>query len=289
MKLDFICVGMYRAGTTWFHAIMQNHPRVILPYEKETMFFSHHYHRGIGWYANFFKGLRTDSLVGEICPTYLTHPFVAKRIYTHFPNAKIIMILREPIGQIKSLYKLWCIRGSTNLNINEALLQKEELLNNVMYYKNLKKYLDYFENQNIGIFFYDDLVKNPKQILANICRELKLDFSALENENFNRKINTSNKSVHPAIEIVVAKVGDYMRRHNLYKLRKLIKQTEIIDLFKIIPSKKELEPYQVILNYDSIQLICDRILPEVENLQRFVQRDLSHWVNRLSCKEKIVK
>ena len=288
MRLDFICVGMYRAGTTWLHAMMQNHPRVILPYEKETMFFSHHYHRGIEWYARFFQGARADKLVGEICPTYLTDPFVAKRIYTHFPNAKIFMILREPIGQIRSSYNIWRIRGYTDLDINEALLKEEGLLNNVMYYQNIKRYLDYFKNQKVTIFFYDDLVKNSKQFLSNFCKELKLDFSALENENFNKKINTGNKSAHPVIEMAVAKVGDYMRWHNFYKLRKLIAKTRIIDLLKIILSKKEQEPYQVILSQDSMKLIYERISPEVEKLQGLARRDLSHWLNGLTCQENIL-
>jgi len=284
MKLDFICVGMYRSGTTWFHSIMQNHPDVILPYEKETMFFSHHYHRGIKWYAQFFKGLKSNSVAGEICPTYLTGPLAAKRIHAHFPDVKILMILRDPVGQITSLYKLWRTRGATTLDINEAFLEKENLIDNVMYYRNLRNYLDYFGGQQVKILFYDDLVKNPEKFIAAICRELTIDFSALENENFNRRINTSDQSTLHAVETFIAKASDYMRRNNLFRLRRLIKQTKIINFLKIIPPSKGTEPHQtVVLNDHSMRLLCDRILPEVENLQRLVNKDLSHWVTSLKC------
>ena len=92
MRLDFICVGMYRAGTTWLHFMLQEHPRIILPREKETMFFSHHYHRGIQWYEEFFEQIHLESLVGEICPTYLTNPLAIERIYKHYPNANILIL-----------------------------------------------------------------------------------------------------------------------------------------------------------------------------------------------------
>ena len=285
MKLDFICVGMYRAGTTWLHTLLQKHPQIVFPYEKETMFFSHHYHRGIEWYENFFQDYGPDSLVGEICPTYLTRPFVSGRIANEFPDVKILIILREPIGQIKSLYNLWRIRGYTDLSINEALLKKEELLNNVMYYQHIKRYLDHFANENVLIYFYDDLVENPEKFLFNICKMLHLDFAMIEKEDFNKRVNSVNKTTHPVIEWSVAQIGDFMRRHNLYKIKNFIANTGIVDLLKSAPSKKQLNVSKT-LTKDSRNLICERVLPEIEKIQDLVKKDLSNWVFLLKNEER---
>lgn len=283
MKLDFICVGVYRSGTTWLHSILQKHPLIILPHEKETMFYSHHYHKGIDWYINFFPDVTSDHLIGEICPTYLTNPLVAERIYKHFPNTKIFMILRDPIDQIKSLYNLWRIRGYTNLDINKALFNEEELLNNVMYYSHIKRYLDFFGHSNIAIFFYDDLVENPKLFFSNVCKELTLDFEFFKGEDFSKKINASNRTAHPSVELITAKVGDYMRRHGFFKLRNIITRTGIIEyLKKSIPSKSH-NSFSSEINNNSKKLICERILPEIQKLQDIVKKDLSHWIDKLDC------
>lgn len=55
MLPNFICIGAYRAGTTWFHSVLSKHPEVFVPSEKELMFFSKYYDRGIDWYQQFFE------------------------------------------------------------------------------------------------------------------------------------------------------------------------------------------------------------------------------------------
>ena len=54
MLPDFIAVGTYRAGTTWLHHILQQHEEVCVSEEKEIMYYSHHYQKGVDWYKSFF-------------------------------------------------------------------------------------------------------------------------------------------------------------------------------------------------------------------------------------------
>ncbi len=47
MLPNFLVLGTYRAGTTWLHEVLRQHPQVFLPPEKELMFFNRHYDRGL--------------------------------------------------------------------------------------------------------------------------------------------------------------------------------------------------------------------------------------------------
>ncbi|CAN0605590.1 unnamed protein product, partial [Ectocarpus sp. 12 AP-2014] len=47
---DFLCIGAQRAGTTWLHNRLLEHPDLYLPPEKELQFFNAFFDRGLDWY-----------------------------------------------------------------------------------------------------------------------------------------------------------------------------------------------------------------------------------------------
>lgn len=147
MLPDFLCIGVYRAGTTWLQEVLSAHPDIFVPREKEIMFFSHHYSNGLSWYENFFKNEDPGILKGEICPTYFTHPLAAQRIHSAIPDARLIVILRNPVEQVHSLYKLWIRRGYTTWSLEKVVVKEPEFIANVMYSKNLRRYYNYFDKK----------------------------------------------------------------------------------------------------------------------------------------------
>ena len=40
---NFICIGAQRAGTTWLHDCLNEHPEVYVPEKKELHFFNSNY------------------------------------------------------------------------------------------------------------------------------------------------------------------------------------------------------------------------------------------------------
>lgn len=64
-----------------------------------------------------------DDLVVEKCPDYLVHPDAPKRAFEHVPNAKIIMIARDPVERAISDY----------CQLEDVYIQryKKKILNNV--------------------------------------------------------------------------------------------------------------------------------------------------------------
>ena len=52
MKLDFVCIGAQKAGTTTLHDVLKEHPDIYLPPRKEAHFFdvNERYEKGIDYF-----------------------------------------------------------------------------------------------------------------------------------------------------------------------------------------------------------------------------------------------
>src|SRR5688572_9666040 len=98
---DFFIVGAGKAGTTAIWRYLSQHPQVFMTKDiryKELGFFCDHY--GVyeaDYYRSFFQDARSDQMIGESCHTYITSPESPELIYNTCPNAKIIIMLRDPV------------------------------------------------------------------------------------------------------------------------------------------------------------------------------------------------
>ena len=96
---DFLILGAQKAGTTSLHAHLCEHPRVASPVTKEVHYFDLSYGRGSGWYRAHFHPGAPGSLAGESTPYYLFHPLVPARVRELLPEAKLIVLLRDPVDR----------------------------------------------------------------------------------------------------------------------------------------------------------------------------------------------
>ncbi len=101
---DAMIIGAMKSGTSSLHNYLTQHPNVIAPLRKEVHYFDLQYGRGERWYrANFGKvgqpGLNLDS-----SPYYLFHPLAPQRAHALVPQAKLIVLLRDPVRRAYSHY-----------------------------------------------------------------------------------------------------------------------------------------------------------------------------------------
>src|SRR5437763_1646364 len=111
---DFIILGAQRAGTTSLYEYIVDHPQVGAASKKEVHFFDRHYTEGVNWYrAHFPPAVRRQRfenrtgkrfLTGEASPYYLAHPMVPERIAAVAPDARFLILLRNPIDRALSHY-----------------------------------------------------------------------------------------------------------------------------------------------------------------------------------------
>jgi Sulfotransferase domain len=110
----FIIIGAQKGGTTSLYRYLTAHPDVGEASKKEVHFYDRAYKKGMSWYLAHFPERGIFPLVGESSPSYLFHPKVPERIQHTLPEAKLIVLLRNPIDRAYSQYQMRLRRVGTN-------------------------------------------------------------------------------------------------------------------------------------------------------------------------------
>ena len=120
---DFLILGAQKAGTTALYAYLRWHPEITGPSFKEVSFFDRHYARGERWYRAHLP-IRRGGIVGEASPSYLFHPLAPERVARMLPDARLIALLREPVGRAFSHYQHEVALGRESLSFEDAIAQE---------------------------------------------------------------------------------------------------------------------------------------------------------------------
>jgi hypothetical protein len=122
VKPTFLILGAPKCGTTTLHALLGAHPDVFATPRKEPPFFDAEYQRGPAYYWNtYFADWRGQTAAGEAraCKLYLD--YVAPRIRESLPDARLIVMLRDPVGRAYSHWWDRTCRGAETLRFHDAL------------------------------------------------------------------------------------------------------------------------------------------------------------------------
>jgi hypothetical protein len=119
---DFFLVGHAKSGTTALYEMLGSHPRIYMSPVKEPQFFARNPAppesgaRGKSFeqtgrhavtveeYTSLFAGAGADQLVGDASTFHIWSPAAAERIARARPDARIIVVLREPASFLHSLH-----------------------------------------------------------------------------------------------------------------------------------------------------------------------------------------
>jgi hypothetical protein len=159
--------------------VFESHPQVYVPRCKDLYFFDKNYGRGLNWYKSHFKGVADHKAVGELSHDYLFSSDAARRIRKDLPGVKLLTCLRDPAERSFSQYLYLHRSGLTKDTFKVACSKFPRIIENSLYYKHLKVYLDLFDHDQIKILFFDDLKENSvvfaNQILSFLDVETGLD------------------------------------------------------------------------------------------------------------------
>jgi len=130
LELDFLVLGVQKAGTTSLHEMLARHSEISLPAIKETHFFSHVDRAALGrdWYEAQFAKRPNAQLKGEIDPEYLYVPSAASNIREMTNVSKFVVVLRHPLDRAFSQHQMSVLRGYESLDFPMALVQEASRL-----------------------------------------------------------------------------------------------------------------------------------------------------------------
>jgi hypothetical protein len=129
----FILIGGQRCGTTAVFHELRRHPAVGNPLRKEIHYFDVNHARGERWYRAHFPTLeemaaRGALITGEASPSYLFHPDVPERVQAMLPDARFIVLLRDPVIRAWSQWSLARALHHEPLSFEDAVQNEPERL-----------------------------------------------------------------------------------------------------------------------------------------------------------------
>ncbi len=204
---NFFIVGAAKAGTTSLYSYLRQHPEIFMPEDvKEPHYFAQVRPTRAQRYASpvfvsdrdsylrLFREARGRRAIGEASPSYLWCEEAPARIKAAVPEARIIVMLRDPIERAYSHYLMDFREGMQHLPFFEALkedwhrAEKGWAVSNLYvelgcYAPQIDRYLRLFGEDRVHILFHDDLRRlaaGDRRVLADVLRFLDVDVAALE-------------------------------------------------------------------------------------------------------------
>ena len=266
----YFAVGPTRTATTWLYHVLAG--RIGLPTGiKETQFFIWNYDLGLDWYRSHFRDCPADLPLMEIAPTYFDSAAARRRIASYIPSAKIICTLRDPVERAWSHYKHWQQRGLIKAPFETAVFDHGQIVSASHYADHIRAWRNDFGSANVMVLLYYDFRADPQRYVDTLAAFLGIShFDLSQSPVANSKVNHaermpwSHRSARRA-----RKLRDFLIRRRLYRLVRLG------------------EPiWQACFNggdpYPPLDPALERRLrrhfqPEVERVERLLNRDLSFW------------
>src|SRR5690554_989678 len=143
-KVSLFIVGAQKAGTSALHNYLIKHPAVQGGVKKELNFFNHpeKYSRGKSWYHSQYKPVlfyQSNPINIDSTPQYLNGEGIAQKIYDYNPNAKIVILLREPVSRAFSAWNMYkqfselSEEGKENLIVNHIQIDSVDIFKNSIF------------------------------------------------------------------------------------------------------------------------------------------------------------
>ena len=206
---QFIVIGAEKSGTTSLYHYLSQHPQFLPSLEKELDFFDMEFNRGIDWYLAHFPPIpnQLGLVTGEVSANYLYSGEAPQRIVELLPQAKLIVLLRNPIERTVSRYHmLWqqrLIKQSFATKITQEINNLDKYLaigeipreiwennrniGNSLYLYHLKRWLDIFPREQLLIVRSEDLYEQPTATLKQIYTFLDMSNHELTDyQKYNR-------------------------------------------------------------------------------------------------------
>ncbi len=184
LKPTFLGIGVQKAGTSWLYDKLASHPDIFLPDVKELHYFDNDEwfcsDDGLARYLSHFPKTddqKTYKHIGEVTPRYIYKEDAPERIKRVCPDAKMIVILRNPVERLYSQYKM-NLAGTKHEKPFEDFMNKTDPFARGLYAEQLKRFYKHFPKDQILVLVYEHIFENDrseKDALARIATFLDID------------------------------------------------------------------------------------------------------------------
>jgi hypothetical protein len=276
MKPNFVGIGSVRGGSPWLHYTLSSHPDLLIPTKrKDIQFFTKHWDRGLEWYYEFFTASQEQKdsprlNIGELSPEYLCSPEAPGRIATVPHINKFILIVRNPVERALSHYKLHLRTTGENISFQDLYSRNPKLiLDEGLYARNLKRYLNFFEQKQFLILILEEALANPHAAFAEMGDFFNIDPSLFV---VQQRDSLRTKPRHKKL---------YARVHKYAKSFRNSDKDWLVNLFIKMGAKRLLgrrtSDRTPEISLRQREALYHEFKDDIEELEKLTGKDLSIW------------
>ncbi|HEX5451573.1 MAG TPA: sulfotransferase, partial [Candidatus Limnocylindrales bacterium] len=237
---DFFIVGAPKCGTTAMYEYLRQHPGLFMPFHKEPLYFGSDLHHRYGRlteaeYLALFRPARPDQLAGEASAWYLYSTTAAAEIKAASPEARIIVMLRNPVDVMYAQHSQLLFNRQEDINdFGLALAAEEERMAGrslpgrpirpenlfyrrmVQFSEQLARYFAVFGRDGVHVIVHDDLLADTPEVYRSTLEFLGVDatFSpTFERANEHKRVRSPLLQRLAYDPPVVRRLAPMLRRH----------------------------------------------------------------------------
>jgi hypothetical protein len=296
---DFLIAGVPKAGTTALHAALSRHPGLYLSPIKEPKFFltdgppptrggpgdaltyrEHVWERDK--YEALFAAAPPGVPRGEATPLYLHDPEAMRRIRDLIPDARIIVVIRDPVERAHSNWThLWSAGLEPVGDFVRACAEEERrtaagwapfwrYTGLGQYGRQLTHAFSLFPREQVLVLRYRLLIDNPVPVLDQICGFLGVETGVLS------EIPRENVTAHPERTLAHRAVSLSMRASDtigrLLPGSAATAATHRLERF-LQRGGRERQP----LSWEQRQAVLPKFIADIKVLEAVLGEDFSDW------------
>lgn len=196
-----------KAGTTSMHVYLGQHPEIFMSTRKELRYSGfapdldsgsesdgRYFTRDLDEYLGHFAGAAYEKVVGESSHVYLHSAQAARRIHDFAPDARILIMLRDPVASIHSRHQqqVWmgreditdfasALAAESDRRAGRRLPPEAQYVAGLLYREactmtpQVQRFLDVFGRDRVHFALLDDLAARPLETYRGVLEFLGVD------------------------------------------------------------------------------------------------------------------
>jgi len=296
-KINFFIIGAPKCGTTSLAAYLGQHKDICFSEPKEPHYFFDNDNFGYSGSLNSFINscfahCDEKKIWGEGSVWYLYSHSALIKIKKHNPEAKVIIMLRNPVDMVYSLFyqkrhsleedekdfeSAWNLYESRKMgeNIPKQCTEYRFILYKdiVKYYKYVKNVYHIFPAKNILVIDFDKFKDSTK-----IIYQRTLEFLNIPDDDRNKfEIINPNKEYRSRIIRKFLKYLSNNHRQGIRRLKKipLLKKIPFLQTLNHLNTKFTQRPA---FSQESQKIILNFVKDDIILLGKFLKKDFRKWL-----------
>ncbi len=270
-KVDFFIVGAPKCGTTALAQVLAQNPNIVISDPKEPHYFCTDLNTGDCRLANdgeyhhryFPKQKADDTLWGDASVWHMYSEVALRKIFAYNPNAKIIVMIRDPARGAFSLHQQMIFQNQEDcFNFPEAWKRSDSRFDRDAYPKNmtvdsrlvayrhaysyhgqLKRVFRYFPPAHVLILQQEMLNQSGIELFIKVTE-------FLGGQRYDYKVTRTNETLYINNRVVVGVLRSHLFKNVTFALKKWL---GIASFGVGRPSERFTDEYRLIVEADLSQ------------------------------------